>query len=247
MSSDELLSRIRLHGHLPRHIAIIMDGNGRWARERRLPRPMGHRSGMRAVRDTVEGAGELGLEHLSLFAFSQENWQRPPAEINALMSLLEEYIEREADELAARGVRVRVHGDLARLKPAATAATQAIIERTAGNQRLSLHLFVSYSGRDELVRAARSLAADAAESRLTASDIDERLFQQRLYTADVPDPDLLIRTSGERRISNFMLWQLAYTELYISPLLWPDFSRAELFEAVIDYQNRDRRYGRVSV
>ncbi len=247
MSSDELLSSIRLHGHLPRHIAIIMDGNGRWARERHLPRPMGHRSGMGAVRDAVEGAGELGIEHLSLFAFSQENWQRPPAEIRALMSLLEEYIEREADELAARGVRVRVHGELERLKPGAAAATRAIIERTRDNVRLSLHLFISYSGRAELVRAARLIAADVAAGRLDAGQVDEALFQQRLYTADVPDPDLLIRTSGERRISNFLLWQLAYTELYITPVLWPDFSRDELYRAVVDYQHRDRRFGRVSV
>ncbi len=248
MSSNDLplLSQVRLHGHIPRHVAIIMDGNGRWARERHLPRPMGHRSGMNAVREAVEGAAELGVEHLSLFAFSQENWKRPVAEIQALMSLLEEYIEREADELAAQGVRVRVHGDLSRLRPAAADATNAIVARTATNDRLTLHLFVSYSGRAELVRAARSLAADAAAGRLDPERIDEQLFQAQLYTSDCPDPDLLIRTSGEYRISNFLLWQLAYTELFISRVLWPDFSRNDLFEAVLSYQNRERRFGRVT-
>jgi undecaprenyl diphosphate synthase len=246
MSHNELLSRIRLHGHVPRHVAIIMDGNGRWARERHLPRPMGHRSGMRAVREAVEGAGELGLEHLSLFAFSQENWQRPPTEIQALMSLLEEYIEREADELANKGVRVRVHGDLSRLNPAAAAATRAIIERTASNDRLTLNLFISYSSRAELVRAARLLAEQVAAGTLSPEQIDETRFRQQLFTHDCPDPDLLIRTSGEFRISNFLLWQLAYTELYVTPVLWPDFARSNLYEAVVDYQNRERRFGRVT-
>jgi undecaprenyl diphosphate synthase len=245
-TADELLGRIRVQGGVPRHVAIIMDGNGRWARERLMPRPYGHRSGMKAVRDVVEGAIESGLEVLSLFAFSQENWQRPPVEITALMSLLEEYIAREADELRDRGVRVRILGDLDRLTPAAATAVNRVVAETEHSDRLRLNLFISYGGRAELVRAAQLLARDAQEGRLIPEEITEADFQSRLYTADCPDPDLLIRTSGEQRISNFLLWQMAYTELFISPVLWPDFGRRELYEAILDYLNRERRFGRVS-
>ena len=245
-NAADLLAQIRVHGAVPRHVAIIMDGNGRWARERRMPRPFGHRSGMRAVREVVEGAVEAGLEVLSLFAFSQENWQRPATEITALMSLLEEYVAREADELHERGVRVRVLGALDRLTPDAAAAVDRVVRQTAGNDRLTLNLFISYSARAELVRAARLLAADAAAGHIEATAIDEAAFAARLYTADCPDPDLLIRTSGEQRISNFLLWQLAYSELFLSPVLWPDFTRAELFGAIRAFQSRERRFGRVS-
>jgi len=244
-SAAELLAQIRVHGAVPRHVAIIMDGNGRWARERLMPRPYGHRSGMRAVREVVEGAVEAGLEVLSLFAFSQENWQRPPTEITALMSLLEEYVAREADELHRRGVRVRALGALDRLTPEASAAVDRVVSQTAANDRLTLNLFISYSARAELVRAARMLATDAAAGRIDPSAIDEAAFASRLYTADSPDPDLLIRTSGEQRISNFLLWQLAYSELFLSPVLWPDFTRRELYGAIRDYQLRERRFGRV--
>jgi undecaprenyl diphosphate synthase len=246
-SAEELLDRIRLQGGLPRHVAIIMDGNGRWARERLMPRPFGHRSGMKAVREVVEGAIEAGLEVLSLFAFSTENWQRPRGEISALMTLLEEYIAREVDELRERGVQVRVLGDLERLTPPAAAAVARVMSETEHNDRLRLNLFISYSSRAELVRAARALARDARAGRVSPDEITEADFQDRLYTADCPDPDLLIRTSGEQRISNFLLWQMAYTELFISPVLWPDFGRRELFEAILDYQNRERRFGRVPV
>ena len=246
MEPDELLARIRTHGVIPRHVAIIMDGNGRWARKRHLPRPVGHRSGMRAVREVVEGAIEVGLEMLSLFAFSRENWQRPSTEIDALMSLLEEYIEREAAELHANGVRVRVFGEMDRLAPSASAAIRGVVRLTEQNRRLSLNLFISYSGRAELVHAAQLLARDVAAGRLRPDDIDEEAFRARLYAPECPDPDLLIRTSGERRISNFLLWQVAYTELFLSRLLWPDFSRRELFAAILDYQNRERRFGRVT-
>jgi undecaprenyl diphosphate synthase len=245
-TADELLARVRAQGHLPRHVAIIMDGNGRWARERLMPRPYGHRSGMKAVREVVEGAVESGIEVLSLFAFSQENWQRPPVEITALMSLLEEYIAREVDELCARGVRVHVLGELDRLTPTAARAVERVVAATEHNRRLRLNLFISYGSRAELVRAAQLLARDVTDGRLTADNITEADFQARLYTADCPDPDLLIRTSGEQRISNFLLWQVAYAELFISPVLWPDFGRRELYEAIIDYQNRERRFGRVS-
>lgn len=210
-----------------------------------MPRPYGHRSGMKAVREVVEGAVEAGLSVLSLFAFSQENWQRPRVEIRALMSLLEEYIAREVDELRERGVQVRVLGELDRLTPAAASAVERVVGETEHNDRMRLNLFISYGGRAELVRAARLLAADVQAGALTPEQISESAFQARLYTADCPDPDLLIRTSGEQRISNFLLWQMAYTELFISPVLWPDFGRRELFEAILDYQNRERRFGRV--
>ena len=245
-SSDELLARLRLHGHVPRHVAVIMDGNGRWARERLLPRPLGHRSGMKSVRAVVEGALAAGVEHLSLFAFSQENWHRPATEVGALMSLLEEYIAREVDELRERGVRVRVLGEVDRLAAAAARAVGRVVSETAHNDRLTLNLFISYGARAELVRAARQLAEDVAAGRLAAEDVTEAAIAARLYTADMPDPDLLIRTSGELRVSNFLLWQIAYAEIYISPVLWPDFGRRELFEAILAYQARDRRFGRVS-
>jgi undecaprenyl diphosphate synthase len=246
MKAPEMLARIRENGAIPRHVAIIMDGNGRWARERNLPRPLGHRSGMKSVREVVEGAIEVGIEVLSLFAFSQENWQRPVTEIQALMSLLEEYIAREADELAAQGVRVQVLGDLARLTPPAAAAAAQLMARTQHNDRLLLNLFISYGSRAEIVRAAQQLAEEVLAGRMAVTGIDEDAIAERLYTAGVPDPDLLIRTSGEQRISNFMLWQVAYAELYMSPELWPNFRRQELYAAVLDFQNRDRRFGRVT-
>ncbi|HEX6052705.1 MAG TPA: isoprenyl transferase [Gemmatimonadaceae bacterium] len=244
-NAADLLAQIRVHGAVPRHVAIIMDGNGRWARERRMPRPFGHRSGMRAVREVVEGAVEVGLEELSLFAFSQENWQRPSTEITALMSLLEEYVAREADELYDRGVRVRVLGALERLTPEASAAVARVVAQTAANDRLTLNLFISYGARAELVRAARLIADDVAAGRLEVAAVDEAEFASRLYTAGSPDPDLLIRTSGEQRISNFLLWQVAYSELYLSRVLWPDFTRGDLYAAIRDFQLRDRRFGRV--
>ncbi len=242
----DLLDRIRTHGAVPKHIAIIMDGNGRWARERHKPRPFGHREGMKAVRAVVEGCLESGVEWLSLFAFSQENWQRPAIEVSALMLLLEEYIAREVDELRSQSVRVRVFGDLERLSAPAASAVERIMRETATGTKLGLNLFISYGGRAEVVRAARSLAEDVRVGRLTPDAIDEEAFNARLYTAMCPDPDLLIRTSGEQRLSNFLLWQVAYAELYISSVLWPDFGRVALFEAIVDFQRRDRRYGRVA-
>jgi undecaprenyl diphosphate synthase len=245
-STSDLLARIRLNGAVPRHVAIIMDGNGRWARERMMPRPFGHRSGMKAVREVVEGSIEAGIEVLSLFAFSQENWQRPRTEVSALMSLLEEYIAREVDELRGRGVRVVVLGDIERLTPPAAAAVQRVMAETAHNDRLTLNLFISYGSRAELTRAARLIAEEVAAGRLSPNDVNEEEIEKRLFTAGCADPDLLIRTSGEQRISNFLLWQVAYTELFISPVLWPDFGRHELYEAVVDYQSRERRFGQVS-
>lgn len=247
MTAADLLTKIRLNGIVPRHVAIIMDGNGRWASERMLPRPIGHRNGMKAVREVVEGALEVGIEVLSLFAFSQENWQRPALEIHALMSLLEEYIQREADELHQQGVCVKVLGDLERITPPARDAVDRVMAQTAGNTTLTLHLFISYGARAELTRAARLLAEDVAAGRIAPEEVTEGALASKLYTHGSPDPDLLIRTSGEQRISNFLLWQLAYTELFISPVLWPDWSRTNLYEAILDFQQRDRRFGKVAV
>ena len=235
-----------LSGPVPRHVAIIMDGNGRWARERHLPRPLGHRAGMKAVRETVEGAIEAGVQVLTLFAFSEENWQRPPTEISALMDLLEEYIAREAAELKAQGVAVHVLGERARLIPTGREAVERVERETAAGSKLSLNLCISYSSRGEIALAARLLAEEVLKGTKRLEDIDEDAIRVKLYTAPWGDPDLLIRTSGEQRLSNFLLWQLAYTELYITPVLWPDFTRQTLSAAILEYQRRDRRFGRVT-
>jgi undecaprenyl diphosphate synthase len=245
--SDDLLQRLKLHGSVPAHIAIIMDGNGRWAKGRALPRPLGHHAGMSAVREVIHGCLDADVGVLSLFAFSQENWQRPAVEIDALMSLLEEYIAREVDNLRSKRVSVRILGDLARLAPGARQAVDRIVAETAGGEDLALNLCISYSSRAEITRAARRLAEDAVAGRLDPAEIDEDALARELYTAPWPDPDLLIRTSGEMRISNFLLWQLAYAELYVTPVLWPDFTRRHLFEAILEFQRRDRRFGRVPV
>ncbi|MBA3498674.1 MAG: di-trans,poly-cis-decaprenylcistransferase [Gemmatimonadales bacterium] len=245
--SDDLLRRLKVHGSVPAHIAIIMDGNGRWAKGRALPRPLGHHAGMRAVREVIQGCLDAEVGVLTLFAFSQENWQRPAVEIDALMSLLEEYIARELDNLRSKRVTVCVLGDLGRLAPGARQAVDRIMADTAGGSDLALNLCISYSSRAEIARAARQLAEDAVAGRLVPAEIDEDAVARRLYTAPWPDPDLLIRTSGEQRISNFLLWQLAYAELYVTPMLWPDFTRRDLFEAILEFQRRERRFGRVSV
>jgi len=244
MSSD-LLQQIRLNGAVPRHVAVIMDGNGRWARERGRPREFGHRAGMKAVRAAVEAAGDAGVEVLTLFAFSQENWQRPRKEVGALMSLLELYVRREQQDLKARNVEVHAVGELHRLGPRTRAALEGIVEHTRGGTGLRLNLAISYGSRAEIVHAARRLAERVREGTLMPGEIDEALFAGELYMPGDPDPDLLIRTSGELRISNFMLWQLAYTELYVTPVLWPDFTREHFYAALVEYQRRERRFGRV--
>jgi undecaprenyl diphosphate synthase len=243
---DDLLAQIRLHGAVPRHVAIIMDGNGRWARERHLPRPLGHRAGMKSVREVVEGAIEAGVEVLTVFAFSDENWKRPATEISALMDLLEEYIGSEIGDLLSQGVRVSVLGDRARLTSGGRAAVDRVEAETRSGARLALNLCISYSSRAEIARAARLLTEEVLQGTRKIEDVDEQALAGRLYTAPWGDPDLLIRTSGERRISNFLLWQLAYTELYLTPVLWPDFTRRTLFEAILDYQRRERRFGTVT-
>lgn len=245
MASD-LLERIRRCGAIPSHVAIIMDGNGRWARARGLPRYRGHMAGMAAVRDVVEGAVEAGVEVLTLYAFSQENWSRPRREVSALMRLLRHYLLREREALRAQGVEVRVLGEVDRLPMGARAAVAAMEEATRGGRALRLNLMISYSGRAELVRAFRRLAERVRDGALPVESVGEAEVAGELYTAGLADPDLLVRTSGEQRISNFLLWQLAYTELYLSPVLWPDFRREHLFGAIEAYQKRERRFGRVT-
>jgi undecaprenyl diphosphate synthase len=245
-STDDLLARLKLQGGIPRHLAVIMDGNGRWAQRRGLPRTAGHQAGMASVRQIVEGSIEAGIEVLTLFAFSQENWLRPPEEIDALMALMEEYVSSESAELTAQGVKVTILGDLTRLSEAARRAVDVVEAATANGTTLSLNICVSYGARAELTRAARLLAAEVAAGRLSPEEITEGLLAERLYTARWGDPDLLIRTSGEFRISNFLLWQLAYAELYVTPVLWPDFTKEHLFQAILDYQRRERRFGRVT-
>lgn len=245
--SSERLERIRASGNVPRHIAIIMDGNGRWARERGLARHAGHEAGMKSVREAVEGAIEAGVRVLTLYAFSQENWGRPIREIAFLMSLMQRYARTEWEELARNGVEVHVIGDLDRLDRPARLAIDHITRKTRGGDRLQLVVAVSYGSRAEIVKAARRLAERVAEGDLRPDQIDEAALSAQLLTAPWGDPDLMIRTSGERRISNFLLWQIAYAELYVTPVLWPDFTREDLFEAILDYQKRDRRFGRVGV
>jgi undecaprenyl diphosphate synthase len=243
--SSELRQQIRVNGAVPRHVAVIMDGNGRWARQRGRPREFGHRAGMKSVREAVEAAADAGVEVLTLFAFSQENWHRPAGEVAALMALMELYVRRERRELKEKGVEVHWVGDRTRLSPRTRAAIEGIVEHTRGGRRLKLNLAISYGARDEIVHAARALAERVREGTLMPGEIDEEMLAGHLFFASDPDPDLLIRTSGEMRISNFMLWQLAYTELYVTPVLWPEFSRRHFFDALLDFQRRERRYGRV--
>ena len=245
MTSD-LLQNVRAGGDIPKHVAVIMDGNGRWARQKGLPRHAGHREGMKSVREALEGSIQAGIEVLTLFAFSTENWNRPPREISALMGLLELYARKEKADLVSQGVQVRVLGELERLPARTRRAVKGIMEATVGGDQLRLNLMISYSGRKEILHAVRTLAQEVARGSKTLEDIDDETFQEALFTQGLPDPDLLVRTSGEFRISNFMLWQLAYTEIHITPVLWPDFTRQDLFAAVLDYQKRERRFGRVT-
>ncbi len=210
-----------------------------------LPRTLGHHRGMKSVRDVVEGCIEAGVEVLTLFAFSEENWSRPADEVSSLMDLLDEYIAKETDNLRRNGVRTRVLGDRSRLSARALAAIERVEHKTRHGTKLDLGLCISYSARKELTRAARKIAEEVEAGTLDPEEIDEQTVADRLYTAPWPDPDLLIRTSGELRVSNFLLWQLAYTELYVTPVLWPDFDRGELFNAILDFQARERRFGRV--
>ncbi len=227
----------------PRHLAIIMDGNGRWARARGLPRTVGHNSGAEAVRQAVKGAVACGVEFLTLFGFSSENWKRPTAEIDDLMGLLKLYLRREIEELHQNGVRVQVIGDRSRLGADVVNLIEAAEMRTAANRKLTLTIALSYGSRDEIVLAARRLAEAVQRGELKPDEVDETQFERFLFTADMPDPDLLIRTSGEKRISNFLLWQCAYAEFVFLDKHWPDFGQEDMKAAIAEFCSRDRRYG----
>jgi len=230
----------------PRHVAVIMDGNGRWAVRRALPRHLGHRAGVKAVRAAVEGCARRGVEALTLFAFSSENWGRPAEEVSRLMELFVEAMDREVDELLKNGIRLRFIGDLSKLRPNLRDGVARGEARTAGNTRMTLYVAVSYGGRWDIVGATRRLAAAAAAGAIEPAAIDEQAFARELALGDAPDPDLFIRTGGEQRISNFLLWNLAYSELYFCDCLWPDFDEAELDRAFRHFAGRQRRFGRTS-
>jgi len=242
LSESELLELLDKE-KLPKHVAIIMDGNGRWAQKRKKPRIEGHRSAMSSVHAVVETCGELGIEVLTLYAFSTENWKRPRIEVNALMLLLREQLRKEIDELNEKNVQLRVIGHIDRLPKRVLGELKNSIERTKNNTGLILNLAISYGSRLEIVQAAQRIAQDAKEGKIDIEEIGEEQFSNYLYTAGLPDPDLLIRPGGEMRISNFLLWQLAYAELYVTPTLWPDFRGQELLVALISYQQRQRRFG----
>jgi undecaprenyl diphosphate synthase len=227
---------------IPAHVAIILDGNGRWARARGLPRNAGHRAGVENLRPVLEACGEFGIKYLTVYAFSTENWSRPADEVQGLMNILEDVIDRELSELHENGVQLRHLGRLDRLRPALQEKVLNAIEQTKNNNRISLNIAWNYGGRSEMVRAIQKIIEDG----VTPVDINEELVSEYLYTAGLPDPDLIIRTSGEQRVSNFLLWQGAYAELYVTPTYWPDFGRDELLDALQDYASRERRFGRVA-
>ena len=230
----------------PRHVAIIMDGNGRWAKSRGLPRVAGHRRGADAVRRVIRGAAELGIPMLTLFAFSTENWTRPADEVSDLMGLLRHYLRNELEELSRNGARLRVIGDRDRLAHDIVSDISDAEARTHANSRIDVNICINYGARDEILRAARNLARQAVAGEITPEQIDERRFESQLLTAGLPDPDLLVRTSGEQRISNFLLWQCAYAELVFLDTLWPDFGKEHLERAIAEFRRRERRYGGVS-
>jgi undecaprenyl diphosphate synthase len=232
--------------NLPRHIAVIMDGNGRWAKRKGALRIFGHRNAVEAVRDITEGCGELGIKYLTLYAFSTENWGRPKAEIDGLMELLVNTLKQEIKRLTENQVKLITIGDTTHLPAECQKNLEWAIEQTKNNSGLTLILALSYSGRWEIVKAVKTMAQEVLEGKIKVEDINETLFANYLQTFNIPDPELLIRTSGEMRISNFLLWQIAYTELYITPTLWPDFRKDHLYEAIWSYQQRERRFGKTS-
>jgi len=231
--------------NLPLHVAIIMDGNGRWAKKKGAVRIFGHRNAIQAVTDVTEGCGELGIKYLTLYAFSTENWGRPKEEVDALMELLVNTIKKEINNLMENRVRLQTIGDISHLPKTCQRNLNEAKETTKNNTGLTVLLALNYSGRWEILEAARKLARDARQGILDPEDIDEKMFSNQLETRGVPDPELLIRTSGEQRVSNFLLWQIAYTELYITKTLWPDFRKEDLYEAIYSYQHRERRFGKV--
>lgn len=231
---------------LPEHIAIIMDGNGRWAKNQGKFRSFGHESGVLSVKDIVEGCADIGVKYLTIYAFSTENWNRPIDEVNALMELLIATINNETDTLNKNNIRLNAIGDIASLPQQCIDDLKSAMEKTAGNTTCTLTLALSYSAKWEILEAAKKLAVLVQEGKIKVDEINEEQFSSQLTTLNIPDPELMIRTSGEHRISNFLLWQMAYTELYFTETLWPDFRREDLFEAIVDYQKRERRFGKIS-
>lgn len=241
----ELKDQIK-NERLPKHIAIIMDGNGRWAKEHGKQRIFGHQRGVQSVREVCEACAELGVEYLTLYAFSTENWNRPLAEVTGLMTLFAQTIKKEMDTFFKNDIRLKAIGDLERLPESNYKMLKETIDATKDNKRMTLTLALSYSGRWDLMQASRRMAADAAAGIIKPEDITQDTIDNYLSTVGIPDPELLIRTSGEERISNFLLWQLAYSELYFTPKYWPDFQKADLYEAILNYQRRERRFGKTS-
>ncbi len=232
--------------NIPRHVAVIMDGNGRWAKGRGAARLFGHKNAIKAVRDITEGAAELGIEFLTLYAFSTENWKRPKLEVRGLMELLVATIKGEVGTLNKNNVRLQTIGDIKNLPGNCERQLEEAMEITKGNTGLTLVLALNYGGRSELIEAAKKMAVDVASGEVDATKIDETIFSTYLDTKNIPDPELLIRTSGEMRISNFLLWQVAYSELFFTDVLWPDFRKGDLYEAIVSYQKRERRFGKIS-
>jgi undecaprenyl diphosphate synthase len=234
---------LKKSGEIPRHVAIIMDGNGRWAQEKKRPRTFGHRQGVHSVRDIVESSGQIGIKYLTLYTFSTENWRRPKAEVAILMRLLIASLRDETDKLHENNVRLMAIGDMSVLPPRVLNELNEAIEKTRNNKLMTLVLALSYSGRWDILNAVKNLAADSRNGKVNPSDINEKLFSQYLVTEGIPNPDLLIRTGGDYRISNFLLWEAAYAEFYFDKTFWPEFRREQLYEAVREYQNRERRFG----
>lgn len=245
LSEEELKEKILQKGNIPKHIAIIMDGNGRWAQKRGLPRSAGHQAGVKTVKRVVQAAGEIKVSILTLFTFSTENWERPKSEVAAIMKLLYDATRQEMKELEEKNVRLITTGRIDQLSFQRRNILKKAINRTQNNTGLVLNLALNYSGRMEIIDAVKKLAQDVKNNKIKSGQIDEKLFHDYLYTDGLPDPDLLIRTSGEMRLSNFLLWQSAYTELYVTEVLWPDFSEKDFYLAICDYQNRERRFGKV--
>ena len=231
---------------LPQHIAVIMDGNGRWAKQQGKNRIFGHTNGVKAVRETAEACAELGIKHLTMYAFSAENWNRPQLEVSALMTLLLKTINSELNTLMKNDIRLGVIGDIKALPASVAKELKAAMDKTAHCQRMELILALSYGGKNEIVNAVQQIADEVKSGKLEVNDIDEQTVSKHLYTAGRPDPELLIRTSGEKRVSNFLLWQLAYAEFYFTDIFWPDFDKEELYKAIVEYQNRERRFGKTS-
>ncbi len=245
-SDEQQQQALQERGDIPTHLACIMDGNGRWAQRREKARFMGHHEGVTSVREVTEACAEIGVDYLTLYTFSTENWERPEQEVNALMELLVHTVQEERDTLIENDIRLRTIGDLRQLPPACQEALEETKADTADNERMSLVLALSYSGRTELVQSVQALAERVQRGEVSPDEIDEDLLERHLDTAGMPDPDLLVRTGGEYRLSNFLLWQCAYTELFITDQYWPEFRREQLYRAIRSYQDRDRRYGRVA-